>query len=115
MVKVLDVYKEEEKEKTNPVKCVAHLNAALCQLKVNLFQDAKKNCDKALEIEANNVKGLFRRGQVSVLDYLSYSLWLVQNINKAGKIGSIAKTEITLAYRLTLNRVIPQKENETET
>ncbi len=74
MVKVLDVYKEEEKEKTNPSKCVAHLNAALCQLKVNLFQDAKKNCDKALEIEANNVKGLFRRGQVLVLYYLSYSL-----------------------------------------
>ncbi len=64
MLKVLDVWKEEDKIKANPVKCIAHLNAALCQLKTNQFKDAKKNCDKGLEIDANNVKGLFRRGQV---------------------------------------------------
>eukprot|EP00794_Sanderia_malayensis_P018009 gene18009-19810_t len=66
MIDILNVYQEEDKPKTNPMKCIAYLNAALCDLKTNQFSHAKTNCNKALEIEANNVKGLFRRGQAHV-------------------------------------------------
>ena len=64
MIKLLDVYKDEEKLVANPLKCIGYLNAAMCELKMKQYQGAKKNCDKALEIEDQNVKGLFRRGQV---------------------------------------------------
>ena len=67
MIKVLDVFNDEEKEKCNPKKCIAHLNAAMCNLKVLNFFNAREQCDKALKIESKNVKGLFRRGQVSSL------------------------------------------------
>eukprot|EP00795_Rhopilema_esculentum_P011545 gene11545-21774_t len=63
MIKLLDVYKDDEKLVANPLKCIGHLNAAMCELKMKQYQAAKKNCDKALEIEDQNVKGFFRRGQ----------------------------------------------------
>lgn len=65
MISLLDVYKDEEKVIANPLKCIGHLNAAMCQLKMNLCGGARKHCDKALEIDNKNIKGLFRRGQVS--------------------------------------------------
>lgn len=66
IIEVLDVYKEEEKVQTKSMTCVAHLNAAICQLKTNQFTEAKKSCDKALELEGDSVKGLFRRGQANL-------------------------------------------------
>ncbi|XP_065070807.1 peptidyl-prolyl cis-trans isomerase FKBP4-like [Rhopilema esculentum] len=65
MIKLLDVYKDDEKLVANPLKCIGHLNAAMCELKMKQYQAAKKNCDKALEIEDQNVKGFFRRGQAN--------------------------------------------------
>ena len=64
MINLLDVYKEEEKIIANPMKCIGHLNAAMCQLKLKEYTEAKNNCNKALELESKNIKGLFRRGQV---------------------------------------------------
>ena len=71
MVSLLDVYKEEEKAVANPLKCIGHLNAAMCQLKRKQYAEARKHCDNALEIDSRNVKGLFRRGQVANLDSFS--------------------------------------------
>ena len=73
MSNLLDVYKEEEKVKTNPLKCIGYLNAAMCQLKLKEYAGARKSCNKALEIESQNVKGLFRRGQVGCRSLSSYS------------------------------------------
>lgn len=42
----------------------AYLNAALCMLKLNENREAVEQCEKALEIDPKNEKGLFRRGQV---------------------------------------------------
>ena len=60
--KILD-YLEEDVEDGNSLKVAAHLNAALCFLKLNENREAIEQCDKALEMEPNNEKGLFRRGQ----------------------------------------------------
>jgi tetratricopeptide (TPR) repeat protein len=39
-----------------------HTNLAMCYIKQEKYYDAKRECDKALEIDAKSVKALFRRG-----------------------------------------------------
>jgi len=46
--------------------CHCWLNLAACQLPYENFKMAAVNCSKALEIDPNNVKGLFRRAQCNM-------------------------------------------------
>ena len=39
-----------------------HTNLAMCYIKQEKYYDAKRECDKALEIDPKSVKALFRRG-----------------------------------------------------
>ncbi|XP_076471077.1 peptidyl-prolyl cis-trans isomerase FKBP4-like [Babylonia areolata] len=41
----------------------AHLNMAMCYLKLHNLRKAEEACEKALEMDSNNIKALFRRGQ----------------------------------------------------
>ncbi|XP_043196516.1 peptidyl-prolyl cis-trans isomerase FKBP4-like [Amphibalanus amphitrite] len=56
-------WSEEEKPLAKEVELAGHLNLAMCYIKLTDYVQARAHCDKALEIDANNVKGLFRRGQ----------------------------------------------------
>jgi len=42
----------------------AHLNLAMCYLKLSEDVDACRSCDDALALDPKNEKGLFRRGMV---------------------------------------------------
>lgn len=53
----------ETAEKVKSLILAAHLNTSMCNLKLQKYAEAQKNCDKALEKDARNEKGLFRRGQ----------------------------------------------------
>uniref|UniRef100_A0A1B6DTS3 peptidylprolyl isomerase n=1 Tax=Clastoptera arizonana TaxID=38151 RepID=A0A1B6DTS3_9HEMI len=57
--------KEEDVERQQ-LLTIAHLNAAMCHLKLEQFTEAKDECDLALKQEPNNEKGLFRRAQAFV-------------------------------------------------
>lgn len=58
---------EAEDEKLQQQLMLAgHLNLAMAYLKMNDCLLAEKSCDKALEIEATNEKGLFRRGMARI-------------------------------------------------
>ncbi|KAI5733583.1 hypothetical protein M8J76_013499 [Diaphorina citri] len=50
---------ETERKKT---LTACHLNAAMCLLKLKQAKPAKDQCDKAIELEPNNEKAFFRRG-----------------------------------------------------
>ena len=51
------------KSDTSKLKCQCYLNLAACHLIQEKWEEAVTMCDKALELESNNVKGLYRRGQ----------------------------------------------------
>ncbi|KAK3570455.1 hypothetical protein QTP86_019447 [Hemibagrus guttatus] len=53
----------EDEEKAKALRLAAHLNLAMCYLKLQEPSPAFENCDKALELDANNEKALFRRGE----------------------------------------------------
>ncbi|XP_052008221.1 peptidyl-prolyl cis-trans isomerase FKBP4-like [Xyrauchen texanus] len=56
----------EEEEKAKALRLAAHLNLAMCYLKLQDPNLALENCDSALELNANNEKALFRRGEALV-------------------------------------------------
>ncbi|KAM9351791.1 peptidyl-prolyl cis-trans isomerase FKBP4 [Symphorus nematophorus] len=54
---------EEDEKKAKALRLAAHLNLAMCYLKLHEPNQALESCDKALELDASNEKALFRRGE----------------------------------------------------
>jgi len=59
-------FTDEEKASLKNNKLPCHLNLSLAFLKENNHKKALEQANKALEIDSNNVKGLYRRGLVEV-------------------------------------------------
>ncbi|XP_050409166.1 peptidyl-prolyl cis-trans isomerase FKBP4 isoform X1 [Patella vulgata] len=57
---------EDEQKKRDALMLAAHLNLALCHLKLEENNSAVEQCDKALEMDSNNTKAFFRRGQAQL-------------------------------------------------
>ena len=55
------VTSDQDKAKINACKKLLHLNRGMVKLKLERYHDALWDCDKALEIDPCNVKGLYRR------------------------------------------------------
>ncbi|XP_060135002.1 peptidyl-prolyl cis-trans isomerase FKBP4 [Zootoca vivipara] len=62
---------DAEEAKAESLRLAAHLNLAMCHLKLKEYSQALENCNKALELDSSNEKGLFRRGEaeLAVNDY----------------------------------------------
>ena len=52
-------------EKWKSLMMAGHLNCAMCSLKLDEDMEAIECCDKALKLDPNSEKGLFRRASVS--------------------------------------------------
>mmetsp|Transcript_20793 Transcript_20793/g.33929 ORF Transcript_20793/g.33929 Transcript_20793/m.33929 type:complete len:456 (-) Transcript_20793:228-1595(-) len=55
------VLNDDEREAVLACKLPLHLNRAMCKLKLGKMEDGLWDCNKALEIDPDNVKGLYRR------------------------------------------------------
>ncbi|XP_054363216.1 peptidyl-prolyl cis-trans isomerase FKBP4 isoform X2 [Mirounga angustirostris] len=56
-------FSNEDVQKAQGLRLASHLNLAMCHLKLQAFSAAIESCNKALELDSNNEKGLFRRGE----------------------------------------------------
>lgn len=54
---------EDDENKAKALRLAAHLNLAMCFLKIQEPGPALDNCNKALELDSANEKALFRRGE----------------------------------------------------
>nr|KAG5689470.1 hypothetical protein BaRGS_021017 [Batillaria attramentaria] len=54
---------DEEKQLKEQLLLAAHLNIAMCHLKLKEYVETEDSCAKVLEMDPDNVKALFRRGQ----------------------------------------------------
>ncbi|XP_005802059.1 peptidyl-prolyl cis-trans isomerase FKBP4 [Xiphophorus maculatus] len=54
---------DEDEKKAKTLRLAAHLNLAMCFLKMHEPNKAFESCDKALEMDSTNEKALFRRGE----------------------------------------------------
>ncbi|CAL8263565.1 unnamed protein product [Merluccius merluccius] len=57
---------EEDEQKAKALRLAAHLNLAMCYLKIQEAAQALENCDKALLLDESSEKALFRRGEALV-------------------------------------------------
>merc|ERR1719445_1186868 len=53
----------DEKKEINAIQVACHSNTALCKLKEKKFAEAIESCNKALDLQENHAKSLYRRGQ----------------------------------------------------
>lgn len=58
---------DEQKAKANEARLTLFLNQAMANIKLGNYGAAIKNCGKALEIDENNTKALFRRASANKL------------------------------------------------
>ncbi|NXY85380.1 SPAG1 protein, partial [Alcedo cyanopectus] len=71
------VAKYSECTKLNTQECTIYTNRALCYLKLYKYEEAKQDCDRALQIEDANIKAFYRRA-------LAYKGLQVRKNNVAG-------------------------------
>ncbi|CAL1528952.1 unnamed protein product [Lymnaea stagnalis] len=62
-IREIDQEKKDKIKEYNSLKHVCYLNIAACHSKVGHHSNVISSCSKALEIEENSVKGLYRRAQ----------------------------------------------------
>merc|ERR1712083_216423 len=103
-----DLAEEDKKEiQKNQVSC--HSNTALCKLKSKDFAECIESCNKALELDADNVKAIFRRGQAHA--YNGSNENALNDLKAAQKLNPDDK-QITKMVLVIKKRVKKQKQAE---
>ncbi|XP_064538072.1 FK506-binding protein 59 [Drosophila montana] len=64
---LLPSIKDNTSDEVKALKVATHSNIALCHQKSNDHFEAKQECNAVLELDANNVKALYRRGQCNLI------------------------------------------------
>ncbi|XP_056622793.1 peptidyl-prolyl cis-trans isomerase FKBP4 [Triplophysa dalaica] len=90
----------EEEDKAKALRLAAHLNLAMCYLKLHDPSPALENCDKALELDSNNEKALFRRGEaLFVMKDFDRARADFQRVTQLYPANKAAKSQIMLCQK----------------
>ena len=67
-----DKLEGDEQKQRQALMLAAHLNVAMCEIKLGQYHKVKDHCDKALDLDPQNEKAFFRRGTVSSLRHFEW-------------------------------------------
>ncbi|XP_051011388.1 peptidyl-prolyl cis-trans isomerase FKBP4 [Acomys russatus] len=100
----------EEMQKVHALRLASHLNLAMCHLKLQAFSAAIESCNKALELDSSNEKGLFRRGEahlaVNDFDLARADFQKVLQLYPSNK---AAKTQLAVCQQRTRRQLAREK------
>ena len=69
---------DEDADKRKTLLLAAHLNLAMCHLKMSEDLEACQSCDEALALDLRSEKGLFRRGMVRGVVIMHVVVWCAE-------------------------------------
>lgn len=102
-------FDDEQKKRAKVLKVTCNLNNAACKLKLKDYKEAVKLTTKVLEVEPQNVKALYRRGQayVETLD-LDLAEW---DYKKALELDPQSR-DVRSAYKTLKQKQVEQNKKE---
>ncbi|XP_061730397.1 peptidyl-prolyl cis-trans isomerase FKBP5 isoform X1 [Nerophis ophidion] len=87
----------EQQNRINDLLSTAHLNLALCFLRIKDFSQVVQNCNKVIEIDPCNEKALYRRGEARLLrNEFTLALADFQQVLQVNAANRAARTRITI-------------------
>ncbi|XP_033887944.1 peptidyl-prolyl cis-trans isomerase FKBP4 [Acipenser ruthenus] len=91
---------EQDEQKARALRLAAHLNLAMCFIKIQEHAQALENCSKALELDSCNEKALFRRSEaLFALKEFEEARNGFQKVVQLYPDNKAAKTQITACQR----------------
>ncbi|XP_035236679.1 peptidyl-prolyl cis-trans isomerase FKBP5 [Anguilla rostrata] len=92
--------KPEQQQSVHSLLLVAELNLALCHLRLREYSQAVENCNKAMELDGENEKALYRRGEARLLrNEFSLAIEDFQHVLEVNPSNRAARTQISLCQR----------------
>ncbi|XP_076870566.1 peptidyl-prolyl cis-trans isomerase FKBP5 isoform X3 [Brachyhypopomus gauderio] len=90
----------EQQQAIQALLLVAHLNLALCYLRLREYSQTVENCNKVMELDSENEKALYRRGEARLLqNEFSLALMDFRQVLRVNPSNRAARCRITVCQR----------------
>ncbi|XP_042562703.1 peptidyl-prolyl cis-trans isomerase FKBP5 [Clupea harengus] len=91
---------KDQQQAIQDLLLVAHLNLAICYLRLRDFSNVVENCNKVIETDADNEKALYRRGEARLQrNELSLSLRDFRHVIQVNPSNRAAHSQISICQR----------------
>ncbi|XP_051562717.1 peptidyl-prolyl cis-trans isomerase FKBP5-like isoform X1 [Myxocyprinus asiaticus] len=91
---------KEQLQAIQALLLVAHLNLALCYLRLREYSQTVENCDKVMELDPENEKALYRRGEARLLrNEFSLALGDFRQVLQVNSFNRAARSQIVVCQR----------------
>ncbi|XP_061112952.1 peptidyl-prolyl cis-trans isomerase FKBP5 [Conger conger] len=92
--------KPEQQQSVHDLLLVAELNLALCHLRLREYSQAVENCNKVMELDGENEKALYRRGEARLLrNEFSLAIEDFRHVLQVNPTNRAAHMQISLCQR----------------
>ena len=88
---------KEQLQAIQALLLVAHLNLALCYLRLREYSQTVENCNKVMELDPENEKALYRRGEARLLrNEFSLALMDFKQVLQVNSFNRAARSQILI-------------------